>query len=297
MNALGTGGFDLMRRMQRKLGAALVLVTMGTMVGTVDVRAADPTVDLDGSTHVITFTSPPVYDVSTDETSSDGVLDSKTAITQDLKGNIDGIIIDQGATIALTTQIHGTIRRTGGVTVIKEKEIGEGDLGNGDLLRSRGTKQSVVVPSPGGATLHSVLKIKTCAFFKKPFSEKYSKVCNKGGGEHESPFARSGDWIVRVELERSPNGELSGFGTIITNVHSAQFKRETDVIISGTSKDEGLAKMKLSPLFSGGDGPVTVVAQIDTGGELTRYPAILFVISVKGKLLGQKLSEEYDVLR
>jgi hypothetical protein len=257
------------------------------------VDAADPVVDLEGPTQVVTFTSPPVFDVSTHESSAYGGTSTETAIYQDQKGNFDGVIADVGSSISLTTNITGTIRRSGDLTVIVEKEIGDGDLGNGDLLKSRGSKRSVVVEGAGGRTLHSAIKIKTCAFFKKPFSEKYSKVCNSNGFEHDSPFARSGDWVVRLDLEQSPSGELFGFGKIITNVHSAQFVRETDVIISGVAKDQGLAKMKLSPLFEGGDGPVTMVAQING----TQHPAILFVISVKGKLLGQKFSESYDVIQ
>jgi hypothetical protein len=279
-----------MRQNHRGFGAALAILTMGMTVLAGRAGAADPVVDLEApATHVITFTSPPIYDVSTNASSSNGTIDSVTLIAQDQKGNIDGVLVDKGSIITLTTNITGTIRRSGGVTVIKEKEIGEGDLGNGDKMYSRGTKQSVVVEHPGGATLHSVLKIKTCSFFKKPFSDKYSKVCNSGGLEHDSPFARSGDWVVRLDLDQSPSGELSGFGKVITNVHSSEFKRETDVIISGLAKDEGLARIKLSPLFKGGDGPVSMVAQING----TQHPAILWVFSVKGKLLGQKFAEEF----
>ena len=288
MNALGTGGSTHAAQSSQIRGSSGHSDDGDDGVAG-RAGAADPVVDLEGSTHVITFTSPPIYDVSTNASSSNGTIDSVTLIAQDQKGNIDGVLVDKGSIITLTTNITGTIRRSGGVTVIKEKEIGEGDLGNGDKMYSRGTKQSVVVEHPGGATLHSVLKIKTCAFFKKPFSDKYSKVCNSGGLEHDSPFARSGDWVVRLDLDQSPSGELSGFGKLITNVHSSEFTRETDVIISGLAKDEGLAKIKLSPLFKGGDGPVSMVAQING----TQHPAILWVFSVKGKLLGQKFAEEF----
>jgi hypothetical protein len=281
-----------MRCNARRFGAALAILTAGAVFAA-RVDAADPGVDLEGSTHVITFTSPPIYDVSIHDSSSNGATSTERAIYQDQKGNIEGVIADVGTKIWLTTNVTGTIRRSGDVTVIKEKEIGDGDLGNGDMMKSRGSKRSVVVEGPTGTTLHSALKIKTCALFKKPFSEKYSKVCSSSAFEHDSPFARSGDWVVRLDLEQSPSGELFGFGKIITNVHSSQFQRETDVIISGDAKDEGLAKMKLSPLFEGGDGPITLVAQING----TQHPAILFVISVKGKLLGQKFAEQYDVLQ
>jgi hypothetical protein len=278
-----------MRRNRRVFGAALGILT--ALAG--HAGAADPVVGLEGSTHVLTFTSPPVYDVSENHSSSGGNISSTTLIDQDQNGNFDGVLIDKGANVTLQTDITGTIRRSGGVTVLKAKEVGTGDLGNGDRMTSRGVKRVIVTQTPGGATAHTEFKIKTCSYFKLPFSEKYSKICGSNGGEHDGGFGHSGDWIVRLDLEQSPSGELSGFGKLITNVHSSEFKRETDVIISGLAKDEGLAKIKLSPLFMGGDGPVSMVAQING----TQYPAVLFVISVKGKLLGQKFAEEYDVVQ
>ncbi len=274
-----------MRSNQRRFGAVVVMLTM--LVGRAG--AAEPGVGLDGPTHVLTFTSPPVYDVSENASSSYGSIHNVTLIDQDRKGNIDGVIVDQGTSITLTTNITGTIRRSGGKTVLKAKEQGTGDLGNGDRMTSRGVKRSVVTETPGGATVHTELKIKTCSYFKQPFSKKYSKVCGGNAGTYDGVWGRSGDWTVRLDLEQSPSGELFGFGKIVTNVHASEFKRETDVIISGLAKDEGLAKIKLSPLFAGGDGPVTIVAQING----TQHPAILFVIAVKGKLLGQKLAEEF----
>lgn len=274
---------------QRSLGAVVAILAMGTALTAGRAGAAEPDVDLEGSTHVLTFTSPPVYDVSENSSSSAGSINNVTLVDQNLKGNIDGVIVDQGSSITLTTNLTGTIRRSGDTTVLKVKEQGTGDLGNGDKTTSRGTKRSVVTQTFGGATIHSDIKIKTCSFFKKPFSDKYSKVCAGNAFSHDGPYSRSGDWTVRLDLEQTPSGELHGFGKILTNVHSSEFVRETDVIIDGIAKDEGLAKIKRSPLFEGGDGPVTIVAQING----TAHPAVLFVISVKGKLLGQKFSEVF----
>jgi hypothetical protein len=246
-----------MRGITRSFGAVLAMLAMETALSFGRAGAAEPSVGLEGATHVITFTSPGVYDVSANDSSSAGTIDNVTLIDQDQKGNIDGVIVDKGTSITLQTNLTGTIRRSGDVTVLKVKENGSGDLGNGDTMISKGTKRSVITETPGG------------------------------------PIVHSDDWTVRVDLEQSPSGELFGFGKIITNVHSAQFKRETDVIISGLAKDQGLAKMKLSPLFEGGDGPVTIVAQINGASDTTSHPAILFVISVKGKLLGQKFSEVF----
>lgn len=282
-----------MRGITRSFGAVLAILAVGTVVPAGRAGAAEPAVALEGSTHVLTFTSPPVYDVSENDSSSNGSINNVTLVDQDQKGNIDGVIVDQGSSITLTTNLTGTIRRSGDKTVLKVKEQGTGDLGNGDTMISRGTKRSVVTQTWGGATIHSDIKIKTCSFFKKPLSDKYSKVCAGNAFSHDGPYSRSGDWTVRLDLEQSASGELFGFGKIITNVHSAEFLRETDVIISGQAKDEGLAKIKLSPLFEGGDGPVTIVAQLNGAGDTTSHPAVLFVMSVKGKLLGQKFSEVF----
>jgi hypothetical protein len=282
-----------MRGITRSFGAVLAMLAMETALSFGRAGAAEPSVGLEGATHVITFTSPGVYDVSANDSSSAGTIDNVTLIDQDQKGNIDGVIVDKGTSITLQTNLTGTIRRSGDVTVLKVKENGSGDLGNGDTMISKGTKRSVITETPGGPIVHSDIKIKTCSFFRLPFSKKITKVCGSNATSHDGVFGHSGDWTVRVDLEQSPSGELFGFGKIITNVHSAQFKRETDVIISGLAKDQGLAKMKLSPLFEGGDGPVTIVAQINGASDTTSHPAILFVISVKGKLLGQKFSEVF----
>lgn len=282
-----------MRGITRSFGAVLAILAMGITASVGPADAAEPAIGLEGPTHVLTFTSPPVYDVSENESSSNGSIDSVTLVDQDLKGNIDGVIVDQGTSITLTTNLEGTLRRSGDATILKVKESGSGDLGNGDTMISKGTKRSVITQTPFGAVVHTELKIKTCSFFRLPFSKKVSKVCGGNASSHDGPWSRSGDWTVRLDLEQSPSGELFGFGKIITNVHSAQFRRETDVIIDGIAKDQGLAKMKLSPLFEGGDGPVTIVAQINGAGDATSHPAVLFVISVKGKLLGQKLNETF----
>lgn len=282
-----------MRGITRSFGSVLAILAMGTTLSAGRAGAAEPGVDLEGSAHVLTFTSPPVYDVSANSQASHGQITTSEITNQDQKGNIEGVILDEGTSIMLQTNLTGSLRRSGDVTVLKAKELGFGNLGNGDTMWSKGSKRSVITQTPGGTTVHTDLKIKTCSFFKQPFSEKISKVCASNKGSHDGVWGHSGDWTVRLELEQSASGELFGFGKIITNVHSGQFKRETDVIISGLAKDQGLAKMKLSPLFKGGDGPVTIVAQINGAGDGHQHPAVLFVMSVKGKLLGQKFSEVF----
>ncbi len=252
---------------------------------------SQPVVDLDGTTQTISFSTPPIYDLSLNASSEDGGIANATLVSQDQKGNLDGVIVDKGADIEMTTDITGTIKRSGDIVVIKEKLIGEGKLSDGDTIASRATKRSEVRVTATGAEQHTELKIKTCTRFKKPFSDTYATVCSSGGGTHDTAFNRSGDWTVTLtELAQNAKGELSGFGKLITNVHSSEFKRETDVIIGGKSKDEGLAKIKLTSLFKGGDGPVTLTAQLNG----VNYPAVLFVLEAKGKLLGQKFAEVYQ---
>jgi hypothetical protein len=272
---------------------ATTIATLGltAVLAAGSAAAAPATITLEGSTHVINFTTPGIYDFSANESSSDGVIANATLISHDLKGKIDGIIIDKGASIELTTEITGTCKRSGGVTVITEKMKGYGDLGNGDVIASRGKKRSEVRGAGAGAILFSVLKVKTCTKFKQPFSEKYSTVCGTGGGEHQTLIGDRGDWQVRMELQQPVVGEILGTGSISTNVHSAQFKRTTEVIVAGRyDEKDGTAKLKLTPLFAGGDGPVTILAEVVAGGGV-QWPAVTNVLEVKGKLLGQKFNE------
>ncbi len=271
-----------MRTLPEILTTAGLTLTLG--VG--PALAAPPTIGLVGSTHVISFTTPGIYDFSASDSSSNGTIANATLISHDLKGKIEGIIVDKGGNIELTTEITGKCKRTGNVTVITEKLKGYGDLGNGDLIYSRGSKRSEI----HGTTMFSTTKVKTCTRFKQPFSEKFSTSCGTGGAQKEYPLGNRGDWEVRIDLEQPVVGELLGIGSISTNVHSSQFKRTTEVIVAGKYRGDGTAKLKMISLQDGGDGPVTIVAQV-VAGPGVHYPAITGVLGVSGKLLGQKFNE------
>jgi len=276
----------MMQSINRRSFAAASIVLAVASTAT----AAPPVITLDGFAHVVTFTSPEVYDFTTEDSSSHGEIASATFISHDLKGNLEGILIDKGDDIELTTEFTGKCKTSNGITVITEKLKGYGDLGNGDSLSSRGSKRSEIHGSGPGATIVSTLKIKTCVKLRLPFSEdKYSVHCNSNVTGHEAPFSRSGDWSVRMELNQPDIGDIFGTGSITTNIHSAKFKRTTDVIVEGSYRD-GIAKLKLSSLFKGGDGPVTLIVEMVAGPGVT-HPAVLAIREAKGKLLGQKFNE------
>jgi len=253
--------------------------------------AAPPVIALDGSTHVLTFTTPGIYDFTASESSSDGGIAHATIISHDVRGKIVGIIIDQGGMIELTTEIKGTCKKSRGMTVVTSKLIGYGDLGNGDSIASRGRKRSEVHGVGAAATLASTVRLKTCVKFRQPFSTKTVTQCEKGEVSNEVPLGNAGDWIARIELQQPVVGELLGTGSISTAIHSAQYKRTTEVIAAGSLRNDGTAKIKLTPLFEGGDGPVTIIAEV-VAGPGVQWPAITNVLAVKGKLLGQKFNDK-----
>jgi hypothetical protein len=268
----------------------LTVACLATVVAPGPTTAAPPVITLDGSVHVVTFTTPGIYDFTANESSSAGAISNATLISHDVKGRIDGIIIDKGGSIELTTEIKGTCKKTGGMTVVKSKLKGYGDLGNGDSIASVGRKRSEVHGTGAAATLVSTVKLKTCVTLQQPFSTKTVTKCEKGGGSSEVPLGSAGDWSVRIELQQPVEGELLGTGSISTFIHSAKYKRTTQVIAAGSVRKDGTAKIKLTPLFDGGDGPVTITAAV-VAGPGVQWPAITNVLAVKGKLLGQKFSE------
>jgi hypothetical protein len=173
---------------------------------------------------------------------------------------------------------------------MKTKMKGYGDLGNGDSMRAVGTKKSEVHGSGASTTLFSTLRIKTCVTQRLPFSQKTHTSCSSGGGPHESPLGNKGDWRIRVQLQQPVVGELLGTGSITTNVRSAKYKRTTDVIAAGKVREDGTAKVKLTPLYDDGDGPVTLTVRV-VAGPGVQWPAVTQVLEAKGKLLGQKFNE------
>lgn len=278
-------------RFIRKIMTAMSLGS--ALLGT-GALAAPPTIEFGGDgIHVITFTTPGVYDFSVDEQTVDGFLDHRTLISHDLKGRIEGVITDSDGDLKLVTTIDGKVKTSGGIPVMTTKLQGYGDFGNGDKIRSTAKKRSEVHGLGAAATLFTTITMKTCVLAKVPVGkDKYNVTCSKGGGTHESPLGSKGDWEIRIQGLAEPGlGQLIGTGEISTNIHSSKFKRTTPVLVTGKRSNDGTtAKIKLEPIDEGGDGPVTIVAEVIAGPGVL-HPAITAVLEVKGKLLGQKFNE------
>ena len=278
-----------MRTIQRILTA----MSLGSVLLGTGAFAAPPTIELgDEGDHVITFTTPGVYDFSVDDQTVEGTLDHYEVISHDLTGKIDGLITDSDGDVRLVTEIAGSVKTSHGITVMTTKLKGQGVIGDGDLIKSTAAKRSEVHGIGAAATLFTTIKLKTCVLARLPFSDKYNKTCSRGGGTHESALGSKGDWEIRIEgLAEPALGELIGTGAITTNLHSTKFKRTTPVLVTGKRGNDGTtAKIKLTPLDENGDGPVTIVARVIAGPGVL-HPAIDAVLEVKGKLLGQKFNE------
>ncbi len=278
----------------RKIGNTLTATGLLAGLLAAPVHPAPPTVDYVGDgVHVITFTTPGVYDFSAEEHSNDGDIERTVLISHDIKGKVVGLVRDKGSDIELVNESKGTVKTSNGITVMKTKHKGYGDLGNGDSMTSSGTRRTEVRGSGADAMIFVTLKIKQCVKQWHPFKKKHVKICSSGGGNapQQASFANRGDWEVRMELQQPVVGELLGTGSISTNIHSATLERTTQVIVAGAYREEdGTAKLKLTPLFDDGDGPVTILAQV-VAGPGVQWPAVTGVLEVKGKLLGQKFNE------
>jgi hypothetical protein len=241
----------------------------------------------------VTFVTPGVYDFTVSESSHAGGLSSARIISHDINGRVEGTIVDQGDGVTLTTEIEGTCRIKGGHTVLKVKERGFGDLGDGGRIRAFGVRKSTVYGTGTGAVLHSVLRMKICVTQKKPLSTKTHTQCHRGGGGRgETLLGDVGDWTVRMELEQPVVGKILGTGSVTTNVHEPTYARTTAMIVAGSVNGAGVARLGLTPLHAGGDGPVTITARV-VAGEGVRHPAVTEILGVSGKLLGQRFNEIY----
>jgi len=278
----------------RTLAGSIALAWL-VVAGTPGVTlAVGPEVVLDGSSHVVTFVTPGIYDFTVSESSSTGDLANTTEISHDVTGRIKGAIVDQSDGVTLTTELMGTCRIRNGRTVLKVKERGYGDLGDGQRITALGVRKSTVYGTGTGAVLHSVLRMKICVKQNKPFSTKTFTQCHSGGGgTGETLLGDVGDWAVRMDVLQQPvEGKLLGTGSITTYVHSSKYQRTTPMIIAGTARADGVARLKLSPLYAGGDGPVTITARVVAGAGV-QYPAVTEILGVSGKLLGQRFNVSY----
>jgi hypothetical protein len=177
---------------------------------------------------------------------------------------------------------------------MKTTEVGFGDLGNGDLLKSKATEIAAVYGSGADAIYSSTAKMTTCLKLKKAASEKYVTSCERSTIGTQVGIPHKGDWQMRLELSQPVVGEILGSGTIVTSITSSKNTRTTAVVVAGKyNAKNGTARLKLSPLFEDGDGPVTIVADVVAGAGVT-YPGITQVRAVKGKLMGQPFNESFQ---
>jgi hypothetical protein len=256
--------------------------------------AVGPAVVLDGSTHVVTFVTPGIYDFTANESFIDGALSSARIITHDVNGRVEGTIIDQGDGVTLTTDITGRCSTRNGRTFLKLKEKGYGDLGDGQSITAVGVRKSIVYGEGTGAVLHSVMRMNICIKQNKPFSttKTFTKCHAGGGGRGETLLGDVGDWTVRMELEQPVAGKILGTGSVTTNIHQAKYARTTQAIVAGSVGADGVARLRFTSLQDGGDGPVTITARV-VAGEGIRHPAVTEILGVSGKLLGQRFNEVY----
>jgi len=277
----------------RRLAGSIALAWLAVAGAPGVVTAVGPAVVLDGSSHIVTFVEPGIYDFTVSESSNDGLANT-TEISHDVNGRIKGAIIDQSDGVTLTTELTGTCRIRNGHTVLKVKEKGYGDLGDGQRITALGVRKSTVYGTGTGAVLQSVLRMKICVKQNKPFSTKtFTKCHSGGGGRGETLLGDVGDWTVRMDtLDQPVEGKLLGAGSITTNIHSPKYQRNTPMIIAGTAGSDGVARLKLTPLDAGGDGPVIITARVVAGAGV-RHPAVLEILGASGKLLGQRFNVSY----
>jgi hypothetical protein len=258
------------------------------------VPAVGPAVVLEGSSHVVTFVEPGIYDFTVNESSSSDGVTNTTEISHDVNGRIRGAIIDESDGVTLTTELTGTCRIRNGRTVLKVKERGYGDLGDGQRITAVGVRKSTVYGTGTGAVLHSVLRMKICVKQNKPFSTKtFTKCHSGGGGTGDTLLGDVGDWTVHMaDLQQPVEGKILGTGSITTNIHSPKYRRTTPMIIAGAAGSDGVARLKFTALDAGGDGPVTITARVVAGAGI-QYPAVTEILGVSGKLLGQRFNASY----
>ncbi len=90
-----------------------------------------------------------------------------------------------------------------------------------------------------------------------------------------------GTWRVRLELEQLGAGEVVGVGSVWRALDAPQDGLTANVILSGRV-DDGIARIALTPIASGGPARVTLVVRLFDGRSDVQDPIISSVLEVHG---------------
>lgn len=252
---------------------------------------AGPPITIDDfGVSLIDFETPPIFDFSRTETSSDGSIVSTWNLTHDRLGRIRGTIVDRdaaGGGVVLSTLVHGRCHTADGMTTVTQRLTGRGDLGNGDSMRSSTEVRGEIHGWGAEARMQAHFVVRTCTKLRNPITEKHQTFCNDTAFEREFSYANAGNWHMRLALEHS-GSRVIGTGSIATGVATSQPRTE-EVAVSGTFVPGGVSVLRLKPKTRGGFGPVVLRATLTEEEDLSL--TVFEVHEAKGSLLGQRFDE------
>jgi hypothetical protein len=271
------------------LAAALALAALAAPAA-----AQPPTITIDDvGAHVITFTTPGIYDFSRHYHEEDSGIVYTTETEQDAKGRIRGFGRDLGGDFDVHHVIKGGCKAAGGVTRLKMKMLSYGSIGSGDPkeYQAVGVSRGVVQGSGATAKLVGTLKSRLCIRSEDPIRKRYVRVCNGNTAPYEIDLANQGIWLIKVAFE-SNGGRLGGFASIATSSANPAKIRTFQVSIDGSIDSDGIATIQFAPVDETGLGSVRVRGPMVYDPVLD-VPTLVAIDEVKGRLLGQRFDVTY----
>jgi hypothetical protein len=247
----------------------------------VEEQLAPPTIfkDWHGAFH-IEFTTPSVFDLSSDW------------VQHDAQGHLSGAIrTTDGGDIDIVSEISGTCKMSRGVTTVKQRVVSRGVVGGGDELRSVSNYKGTMVGYGGAAKLVGINQTRACLKFDyAPFSTKKIVVCTNSVDDRV--WDHDGRWAIRLEFD-NVGKKLTGTAKVYVAEGYPEKAKDYATVVTGKLDPDGEANFKLTPIDDNGIGGTIKLRAVVIPRNADTAPELVEILEVGGKILGQKFAEVY----
>ncbi len=264
----------------------LAALTLGTLL-TPSAHAADgdqlapPEIyeDPNGAFH-IDFTTPSVYDLSSDW------------VSHDEAGRLSGLLRDtDGADFDVQHVISGKIKQSRGVTTVKQRVVMKGVVGGGDEYKAVSNYKGTMFGYGAATKLVGIAQTRACIKFDyAPVSKKKVVVCTNSVDDRE--WDHDGRWAIRIKFD-NVGRDLVGTAIVYVAEFTPGKSKSYETEVSGRLDADGEANFKLKPIDDNGIGGTIKLRALVSPGNAGTPPQLLEILEVGGNILGQKFAEVY----
>lgn len=198
---------------------------------------------------------------------------------------------DTASGIDLVHSISGTCKSSRGVTTVKQRVIIAGFIGGGDAYRAVSNYKGVMVGHGADAELMGINQTRSCLKLDHgPFSKKKIVVCTNS--VDEQVFPHDGRWAIRLTFDHVGK-HVIGTATVHVGEGDPAHHKSYAANVTGKIAPDGEATFKLKPIDDNGVGGTLKLRALVIPRSGDTPPALVEILEVGGKILGQKFAEAY----